>query len=94
MQDLSIREITAFRKYNESNVTVVGDDTNLLVLLAHMIKDSVDNQLKLLLSTKTCVYDVYDIKATGCSNNEIMSSILLLHSFTGCDTTSRILGVG
>ena len=84
---------TAADIYNNSqNVTLVGDDTDLLVLLVHMIKNNNSSRHKLFLSTKTCVYDIQSVKKQF--GSRAVSKILLLHSFTGCDTTSRILGVG
>lgn len=40
----------------------------------------------------TAVYDIQVIKQVV--GNEICHSLLLLHAFTGCDTTSRIFGIG
>ena len=50
------------------------------------------NRWKIFLSTKTNIYDLKSgITSLGVKG---ASSILLLHSFTGCDTVSRIFGVG
>ena len=74
------------------NVTVVGDDTDLLVILIDMTRNLNLNRWKILLSTKTNIYDLKSvITSLGVKG---ASSILLLHSFTGCDTVSRIFGVG
>ena len=74
------------------NVTVVGDDTDLLVILIDMTRNLSLNRRKIFLSTKTNLYDLNSvITSLGVKG---ASSILLLHSFTGCDTVSRIFGVG
>ena len=74
------------------NVTVVGDDTDLLVILIDMTRNLSLNRWKILLSTKTNIYDLKSvITSLGVKG---ASSILLLYSFTGCDTVSRIFGVG
>ena len=74
------------------NVTVVGDDIDLLVILIDMTRNLSLNRWKIFLSNKTNIYDLkYVITSLGVKG---ASSILLLHSFTGCDTVSRIFGVG
>ena len=74
------------------NVTVVGDDTDLLVILIDMTRNLSLNRWKIFLSTKTNIDDLKSvITSLGVKG---ASSILLLHSFTGCDTVSRIFGVG
>ena len=68
-----------------------GDDTDLLVMLIDMTRNLSLNRWKILLSTKTNIYDLKSvITSLGVKG---ASSILLLHSFTGCDTVSRIFGV-
>ena len=77
---------------SKCNVTVVGDDTDLLVILIHMTKDMTLSRWNMFMSTKTHVYDV--LKVRSHLGDRGTSSILLLHSFTGCDTVSRIFGIG
>ena len=77
---------------NKCNVTVVGYDTDLLVILIDMTRNLSLDRWKIFLSTKTNIYDlksvITSLRVKGAS------SILLLHSFTGCDTVSHIFGVG
>ena len=74
------------------NVTVVGDDTDLLVILIDMTINLSFYRWKIFLSTKTNIDDLKSvITSIGVKG---ASSILLLHSFTGCDTVSHIFGVG
>ena len=58
---------------------------NCCQVIADMTSNLSLNRWKILLSTKT---NIYDLGVKGAS------SILLLYSFTGCDTVSRIFGVG
>ena len=82
----------AVNLYSHSkNVTLVGDDTDLLVILVSMTSNGMYNK-KLFLSTKACTYDIKSVRNQ--LGPKATSAILLLHSFTGCDTTSRILGIG
>ena len=74
------------------NITVQGDDTDLLVILIHMTKDMPLTSQKIYLSTKSTIYDIQSVRShLGVKGT---SSILLLHSFSGCDTVSRIYGIG
>ena len=73
--------------------TLIGEDTDLLVLLLH---HSSTNGKKLYLRSDkggpTLVFDIQVMKqALG---NTICCNLLFLHAFTGCDTTSRIFGIG
>ena len=43
-------------------------------------------------ASHTVVYDIKIIKQV--TGSEICQSLLFLHTFTGCDTTSRIFGIG
>ena len=76
----------------KQNVTVVGNDIDLLVILLHRIHINDQSTTRLFLSTKTCTYDIQSVKRI--LGDSVVSMILLLHAFTGSDTTSRILGVG
>ena len=62
---------------NHRNITVVGDDTDLLVILVHMLRN-VKSRKKMFLSTKTCVYDIQSVKDQ--LGTAAVSSIQLLHS--------------
>jgi len=43
-------------------------------------------------ASHTGVYDIQVMKQV--TGSEICQSLLFLHAFTGCDTTSRIFGIG
>ena len=57
-----------------------------------MTKDVRGNSYKLYLSTKSCVYDLQSVKSQ--LGDATVSALFVLYAFTGCDTTSRIHGVG
>ncbi|KAL2082773.1 hypothetical protein ACEWY4_022591 [Coilia grayii] len=75
--------------------TVIGEDTDLLVLLLYYAQGSNNlffrsDRSKAAGSPK--VYDINHIKLV--LGHEVCSQLLFLHAMTGCDTTSRIFGVG
>ena len=74
--------------------TLIGEDTDLFVLLLHCTFNN--NAKKIYFHSDkgipTVVYDIKVIKQMLGDN--ICHSLLFLHAFTGCDTTSRILGLG
>ena len=71
---------------------MVGDDTDLLVILIHMTKDLTLSRWNMFMSTKSHVYDLLKVRSHLGDKGKL--SILLLHSFTACDTVSRIFGIG
>jgi len=79
---------------SEKTTALIGEDTDLLVLLLHYASPT-DGKKLYFRSDKggpTVVYDIKVMKQVlGC---EICHNILFLHAFTGCDTTSRIFGIG
>ena len=74
--------------------TLIGDDTDLLVLLLHYTPNN--NAKKIYFCSDkgkpTVVYDIKVIKQV--LGGEICHSLLFLHAFTGCDTTSSTFGLG
>ena len=62
-------------------VIVVGDDTDLLVLLIHHV-----------YIIKFQLTHVYALKQS--LDDSLISSLLFMHSLTGCDTPSRPHGIG
>ena len=76
------------------DTVLVGDDTDLLVLLLH--QESPIHKLYFApqpkRNAKARVWDIKQVK------NDIgpfaRKHILFLHAFLGCDTTSRIFGIG
>ena len=84
---------TSVSMSSEKTTTLIGEDTDLLVLLLHYASPS-DGTKLYFRSDKGSPTVVYDIKVVKqilvC---EVCQSLLLLHAFTGCDTTSRIFGI-
>ena len=78
------------------HTTVIGEDTDLLILLRYHAKD---NGFKLYYrsdirrgSTPNPVYDILNMRSL--LGHENCNLLLFLHAFTGCDTTSRIFSIG
>lgn len=76
------------------STSLIGEDTDLLVLLLHHASTSDGNKLY-FRSDKGSSTAVYDIKVMKqLLGDDICRSLLFLHAFTGCDTTSRVFGIG
>ena len=79
---------------SHQSTTLIGEDTDLLVLLLHYAPT--ENKGLYFRSDSTSrpskVYDISRIKSVF--GNEFCSQLLSIHAFTGCDSTSRIFGVG
>ena len=71
-------------------VIVVGDDTDLLVLLIHHF--DVSKHKDIFMQTSSKLISVYALKQN--LDDSLISSLLFIHSLTGCDTTSRPHGIG
>jgi len=70
-------------------VTVVADDTDILVMLVHHFTDSMADIYMQSLNAKTSIRAVRDaikLKAT--------EQLLVIHAISGCDTTSALFGHG
>ena len=77
------------------STTLIGEDTDLLVLLLYYMKP--DNTSLFFRSDKTStnqirVYNINKLKLL--LGKPLSSHLLFIHAFTGCDTTSRIFVVG
>src|SRR6218665_2494064 len=74
--------------------TLIGEDTDLLILLLHYVKPRCKSLY--FRSDKTTgkakVYNINYLKEM--IGNDLCSQLLFIHAMTGCDTTSRIFGVG
>lgn len=88
-----VRVTIAASEYGST--TLIGEDTDLLVLLLYHMKldrKSVffrsDNKSRSQIS----VYNINKLKIL--LGPVLCSHLLFIHTFTGCDTTSRIFGVG
>ncbi|KAK6167145.1 hypothetical protein SNE40_021242 [Patella caerulea] len=78
------------------STTVIGEDTDLLVLLLYHLKHPVDSEKLYFRTDKEAkhikVYDIALIKQI--MGERVCKRLLFLHAFTGCDTTSRIFRIG
>jgi len=85
---------TAVSISSEKTTTLIGEDTDLLVLLLYYASPSEGTKLYFRSDkgSPTVVYDIQVIKQV--LGSVICQSLLFLHAFTGCDTTSRIFGIG
>ena len=77
--------------YKES-VTLIGEDTDLLILLLYHGK--IDSKELFFQSDKRNSH-VYNIKTLKVYlGNDVCTSLLFAHAFSECDTTSRIFSLG
>ena len=91
--DVEIVKAAVSMSSNKST-SLIGEDADLLVLLLHHASTSDGNKLY-FYSDKGSPATVYDIKAMKkLLGNDVCSSLLFLHAFTGCNTTSAFLGIG
>lgn len=79
-----------------ATTTVIGEDTDLLILLLYHAKDS---SFKLYYRSDirrtpspNHVYDILSIKTL--LGIDICKYLMFVHAFTGCDSTSRIFSIG
>ena len=88
---------TAIEHAETTTTYVIGEDTDLLVLLSYHAKK---NSKKIFLrsdtkQTKTKPNKVWDIHKTQTLLTIPVCKLLpFLHAITGCDTTSRVYGTG
>ena len=74
--------------------TLIGDDTDLLILLLHHM-DSHKKTLYFRSDKKSKEQRLYNINTLKeCLGQQLCSQLLFIHAFTGCDTTSRVFGMG
>ena len=79
-----------------NDTIIVGDDTDLLVLLLHHV-DLTSHRVIFAPEPKTNsmknkILDIHVAKVI--LGLEVCSSILFVHAVLGCDTTSRVFGLG
>lgn len=87
---------TAVAKARAMNTVLIGDDTDLLVLLMyHGELDAQDLFFSPKLRQRDKSRKIWDIKKTKAAlGRDICLRILFVHAFLGCDTTSRVHGIG
>jgi len=76
--------------------TLIGEDTDLLVLLLYYAQgDTMALYFKSDRTKPDGSFKVYDINCLkDILGHDLCSQLLFIHAMTGCDTTSRIFGVG
>ena len=75
------------------STTLIGEDTDLLVLLLYYIE--LTNCTELYFRSDKAKANVYNIKVIRQILGEAAcKDLLFLHAFTGCDSTSRVFGIG
>lgn len=76
-----------------TNTVVIGEDTDLLVLLCHYYR-STGNSVHLESESRKKTKSVNILKLQQKLGENICQNILFLHAFLGCDTVSKPSGVG
>ena len=83
----------ALRSAMEYATVLVGEDTDLLILLLFHVKSDMKDVF--FSSTRASATRRWEIKRTqSCPGPNVCKNILFAHAFGGCDTTSRPFGVG
>jgi 5'-3' exonuclease len=82
--------MTACRIALTMPVVVVGDDTDLFILLQHHF--SIENHHAIYLNTATKLIDISILKKE--LDPDLSYSLLFIHALSGCDTTSKPHGIG
>ena len=89
---------TAVSLQEENDVIVISADTDVLILLLHHACLSAKNGI-FLTSESTLknksppkLWNILHVKR--CLGDEICQHILQIHAFLGCDTCSRVYGIG
>ena len=86
---------TAVDSSHRHSTTLIGEDTDLLILLLHYADTDPDIKDLYFRSDKTDATKVHDInRLKAIIGPDICSQLLFIHAFTGCDSTSRIFGIG
>ena len=87
---------TAVESVKTADTIFVGDDTDLLILLCYYADiHSKDLYLKPEPRQKTKTPRIWDIKKVkNILGEQICACLLFVHALLGCDTTSRVHGIG
>ena len=84
--------LAAIKESHYQDVTVVGEDTDLLILMLYYYLNQSDFQLLFQSDKHAKTKDVIKHNINFYSNMlepDLRRALLFLHSFTGCDTTSN-----
>ena len=87
---------TAIQSSSTANTVVVGEDTDLLILLLHHANmDSKELYFRPEPKQNAKKVRLWNIKASKEKlGSRICPKLLFIHAITGCDTTSRLYGIG
>ena len=77
---------------NTCPVAILGEDTNLLILLRWQFNPSLHRPVKLYCNSSKTAADIK--KSQQLLSDELIHSNLVIHTFCGCDITSRLHSVG
>ena len=80
---------TALSKANDKSVAIVGQDTDLLVLLMYHVRPQMSN---VYFASRSRVWDIKTLQTA--LSPQICNNILFCHAFGGCDTTSSLFNIG
>ena len=89
--DVDIVKTAVDSSHHRHSTTLIGEDTDLLILLLHYADTDPDIKDLYFRSDKTCATKVHDInRLKAIIGPDICSQLIFIHAFTGCDSTSRI----
>ncbi len=93
--DLLIAQ-TAVQSAATKNTVLVADDTDLVIMLCYYADpDGFDLSMQFSTRGTTKKNRIWDIKVTQSElGADICNNILFIHAILGCDTTSRLYGLG
>ena len=78
----------------KKHVVLIGDDTDLLVLLLYHSKE-LRNDIYLITNVATKREIIWSVKESITAlTTSTIKNLPFVHAFLGCDTTSRIQGLG
>ena len=88
---------TAVECAEKDQTVLVGEDTDLLILLCHYASIDANNiyfkpEKRRNMKTAPKVWDIKETKLK--LGNELCDNILFVHAILGCDTTSSVFGLG
>ena len=86
---------TAVKVSTTCEVVLAGDDTDLLVLLVNLARDERNNIFFRPEPKKGAIMKCLSVKTTRVTLGlDVCDNILFVHALLGCDTTSRLFGIG
>jgi len=96
-----VKEALTLASKQQGSIAVVGDDTDLLVLLSYHLQENMAD-IWLLSEAKSAVRRASDFPSRLINirtlqrrlGATVCQQLLVLHAFSGCDTTSALFGRG